>query len=128
MSPSLIRTIVTAMGSIRIGIGATALLAPGRSSRMLGFPPEQDTAGARVMGRLFGVRDVALGAMVLDARDNPGELRRLCALNAAVDAGDAASFAVPIVRRQGIDQAAVAMASVALPAAASWLLLRRALG
>jgi hypothetical protein len=112
-----------AMAAGRILIGAAALLAPGPTSRLLGFPTSQDSASARLMGRLFGVRDVALGVLVLQARRNPEFARFVYCLNACVDGGDAASMAVALIGREGIDRAALASSVPALGAMVGWSLL-----
>lgn len=113
------------MGVARIAIGAAALLAPSLTSRLMGFPTDHDNPTARLMGRLFGVRDVALGVLVLSLHDDPRVARSIYHLNAAVDAGDAASMAAAVVGRQGIDRAAMSSAALAVPAALGWIHLAR---
>lgn len=109
----------------RIAIGAAALFAPGPTSRLLGFPQAQDSPSARLMGRLFGVRDVALGVLVWRVREDRALSRFVFKLNACVDAGDIAAAAVPVVRRGGIDRAAVSSAAFAFTGANIWLALLR---
>lgn len=113
------------MGIARIAIGAAALLAPRLTSKLMGFPTDHDNPTARLMGRLFGVRDVALGVLVLTMPDDPRIARSIFHLNAAVDAGDAASMAAAVVGRQGIDRAALSSALLAVPAAVGWIHLAR---
>lgn len=114
------------MGIVRIAIGVAALAAPSRTARLLGFPEEQDNPTARLMGRLFAVRDVALGALVLALRDDdPRAARFVYRLNAFVDAGDAASMATAVIAREGIDRAALSSALIAAPAAVGWSYLAR---
>ncbi len=108
------------MGTARIAIGAAALIAPGPTSRLLGFPAAQDSPTARLMARLFGVRDVALGVLVLRARRDPHFARFVYRLNAIVDGGDAASMAVAVITRQGIDRAALSSSVPALSAMVGW--------
>lgn len=119
------RALVGVMAAIRIAIGAAAVLAPGPSSRLFGFPREQDSPTSRLMGRLFGVRDVALGALVLQARGEPESAGYVFRLNAAVDAGDAAATAAALIGRQGIDRAALSSLVFAVSGAASWLRLNQ---
>jgi len=128
MSISTTRRTVAAMAAGRVVIGAAAVLVPGPGSRLLGFPPEQDSPAARLSGRLFGVRDVALGALVWRTRDEPSLARYVYRLNAWVDAGDATAMAVAVIGRQGIDRAAVSSAALALTGAAGWLNLLRLTG
>jgi hypothetical protein len=113
------------MGIARIAIGAAALLTPRMTSRLMGFPTEHDNPTARLMGRLFGVRDVILGVLVLTMHDDPRIARSIYQLNAAVDAGDAASMATAIIGRQGIDRAALSSAALAVPAAFGWIHLAK---
>lgn len=124
MSQSLQQRIGLAAAG-RIAIGAAALLVPGPTSRLLGFPQAQDSATARLMGRLFGVRDVALGVLVWRVREDPALSRFVYRLNACVDAGDIAAAAVPVIRRGGIDRAAVSSATFAFTGANVWLALLR---
>ena len=109
----------------RVAIGAAALFAPVRTSRLLGFPQAHDSATARLMGRLFGVRDVALGLLVWRVREDPALSRVAFALNACVDAGDVAAATVPLARRSGIDRAALATIAFASTGASIWLGLLR---
>ena len=117
------RAVAGTIAAGRIAIGAAALLAPGPTSRLLGFPASQDSPTARLMARLFGVRDVALGVLVLRARRDPDFARFLYRLNAIVDAGDAASMAVSVIARQGIDRAAFSGSIPALSAIVGWSVL-----
>ncbi len=112
----------------RIAIGAVAVLSPGPTSRLLGYPQEQDSPTARLMGRLFGVRDIALGALVLHTRQEPNLARYAFKLNAWCDAGDLAAMAVAVIGRQGIDRAAISSAGFAVFGGATWLRLIRATG
>ncbi|MEX0992585.1 MAG: hypothetical protein WDZ37_01180 [Solirubrobacterales bacterium] len=50
----------------RIAVGASAWLAPNLSGRLFGLDPERNPQ-ASYIGRLFGARDVVLGAGVLRA-------------------------------------------------------------
>ncbi|MCB0874645.1 MAG: hypothetical protein R2718_06150 [Solirubrobacterales bacterium] len=94
--------IAIALGRIAIGVGAAGLTRP--ALRALGFT---DPDGATVaLARLAGGRDIALGLHGLAVRDDPPELRRSVLLGAAVDAGDAAAFAVALIRGDGIDRTA----------------------
>lgn len=117
---------IAAAAAGRVAIGAAALLAPGPTSRLLGFPADHDSATARLMGRLFGVRDVALGVLVWRVRGDRELSRFAYRLNAGVDAGDIAAAAIPVIGRRGIDRAAASTIAFAFTGANVWLrLLRR---
>jgi hypothetical protein len=109
----------------RVAIGLAPLLAPGPASRLLGFPRAQDNPSARLMGGLFAVRDIALGVLTWQVRNDPALLRAACRVNAAIDASDMAVAAIPLVRRKGIDRAALSTAAFAFTGANVWLTLRR---
>ena len=55
---------VTAIAAGRVGIGVAAYLAPNLSGRLFGLDPDGNPQ-ASYLGRLFGARDVALGAGAL---------------------------------------------------------------
>jgi hypothetical protein len=52
---------VTAIAAGRVGIGLAAYLAPNLSGKLFGLDPDGNPQ-ASYLGRLFGARDVALGA------------------------------------------------------------------
>jgi hypothetical protein len=116
-------TVVVLFALGRMAIGLAPFLAPGPGAALLGFPAAHDTPTSRLMARLFGVRDFGLGVLALAALHGEVELGFALLFNAAMDAGDVASIAIPLVRRQGIDQAAGLSLAVALPAALGWLAL-----
>jgi hypothetical protein len=61
------RTAFAGVGRIIIGV---ALLFPTiLSLRLFGIPEKYDSAALRAMGRLFGIRDIALGVWALAVRD-----------------------------------------------------------
>ena len=74
-----------------MAIGAALALAPERALSALGFTDLSPTAIAA--SRLAGGRDLVLGAAMMAAIDDPERLRAASLANAAVDAGDAATFA-----------------------------------
>ncbi len=102
------------MAVARIAIGGAAYVAPSVTARVFGFPADQDNGSARALGRLFAVRDVALGLLVLGLpEDNPRVAAAVYKLNALVDGGDALTAVTALVRRHGIDRAALATAATA---------------
>jgi hypothetical protein len=120
--------VIFAMGIGRIILGLAPFLAAGPSSRMMGFPKNHDTATARLMARLFGVRDVGLGVLVFYALTHPAALGFVLVFNALMDFGDLVAIGIPLVRRQGIDRAAWRSAAFALPAGLGWLAVFSQLG
>ncbi len=115
-------TLVAMLGATRILIGITPIVAPRYGMKLFRFPPEHDNPTGRLMGRLFGVRDIGLGVMaLLAAAYYPAWLGFVCLFNAAHDAGDVLSFAIPLVRRHDIDRSATLGLAVAGPAVALWL-------
>jgi hypothetical protein len=113
------------LASARIAVGAAALVAPTLAARAFGFPAAHDSGTARAMGRLFGVREVVIGVLGLRLPDDPEAAGGMYRLQACVDAGDAAAMTVALVKRDGIDRAALSTLVVALGAAGSWTYLAR---
>ena len=109
------------MGVGRILLGIAPFIAAGPASRLLGFPAEQDSPTARLMGRFFGVRDIGLGVLAFYAVRNPATLVFVLLFNACMDGGDLLSTAIPLIRRQGIDRAALGSAACALVGGLSWV-------
>jgi hypothetical protein len=120
---SLMNVVVSGMALGRIAIGAAPFVAAAPSARMLGFPASHDNATARLMARMFGVRDIGLGVLLLWSLRHPETLPFVFLFNALTDFGDLAAILVPLVKRQGIDRGAIASAMFAFPAGISWLIL-----
>ena len=115
-------TVIAAMGLGRIAIGLAPFVAAGPASKLLGFPSSQDNPTARLMGRLFGVRDIGLGVLAFYAIKHPEAAPFLFLFNAFMDLGDFASAAVPLVKRQGIDRGAMMSALFAAIGGTGWLI------
>lgn len=78
---------VTGLSLGRIVIGIGALVAPGTTARLFGVDPAANPQ-LGIFGRMFGAREIALGAVTLASR---GSLRRnLTLVGIAVDGADAA--------------------------------------
>lgn len=116
-------TILWFMGVGRVLLGLAPFVAARPVSLLLGVPKEHDNATARLMGRLFGVRDVGLGVLVFFAIKHPDILPFVLLFNALTDFGDLFAILIPVVRRQGIDKAASRFAAFALPAGVGWLVM-----
>ncbi len=79
---------VTGISIGRIVLGAGALAAPAATARVFGLDPVTNPQ-LSYFGRMFGAREIALGAVTLVAR---GSLRRnLTLVGIAVDGADAAT-------------------------------------
>lgn len=88
----LARTAVLGIAGGRMAIGVGAILATRPALRVLGFDPSDTSSRAFV--RIAGGRDIALGLLTFAARDDRAALRKATATTAAVDLGDAISFAI----------------------------------
>jgi hypothetical protein len=75
------------------------------------------------MARLFGVRDMGLGALAFYAVWHPELLAPIVLFNAAMDGGDIVSAGIPVVRRAGIDGGAARTAASALVGATCWIVI-----
>ncbi|PZS15378.1 MAG: hypothetical protein DLM57_12945, partial [Pseudonocardiales bacterium] len=85
------------MSSVRAGIGLASIFAPNVSARVVGYPPAHNNPTARMMGRLFGVRELLLAWLVLEAvRDPEGPSPSVFAVQAAIDAADVAVQSWPL--------------------------------
>jgi hypothetical protein len=115
-------TLVSGLG--RIAIGAALALAPERALSALGFRDLSATAVAA--SRLAGGRDMVLGAVMMAAVDDPDRLRAASLANAAVDAGDAATFLAALAQGDEVRTAALRGLAAAVPAtlAGLWVAAR----
>jgi hypothetical protein len=111
------------MATARIAIGLAPFVAADLTSRVVGFPRAHDNATARLMARMFGVRDLGLGILALYALRHPETQTFLFLFNAGMDLGDLASVAVPLAGRHGIDRAAMSSGVLASIGALSWLVV-----
>jgi hypothetical protein len=108
------RTLAALLAYARIGIGASVWAAPRGSMRALGFDPDNPEVTA--LARLAGTRDLALGGAAAACAGDPLATATITRLNAAVDALDSVAFGIALVRRSGIDRAAL-MGTVSAAAA-----------
>jgi hypothetical protein len=125
VSDDQLRRLTAQAAAGRVVVGLAPLLAPGPTSRLLGFPRAHDNPSARLMGRLFAVRDIALGVLTWQVRDNRELLRHAFRINAAIDASDMTAGVFPLLGRRGIDRAALSTAAFAFTGANVWLALLR---
>ena len=109
----------------RVASGGLAAIAPGRAIRAIATP-KSDTEAARYVARLLGIRQVVLGVMLWQSRDDRAWLRRMATLNALTEALDAAATLVAVVQRRGGGRPSAALVGAALSASAAFLALRAA--
>jgi len=75
------------------------------------------------MARFFGVRDIGLGVLAFYAIRHPEAAPFIFLFNAFMDAGDLFSIGIPLVKRQGIDRAALRSAGFASVGGLAWLVV-----
>jgi hypothetical protein len=114
------RDVAIAQARGRIAVGLAFLLAPGLAGR-LWVGRQAGTPGARVLGRAFGARDLALGLGVVIALDRGAPARGWLEASALSDAADFSAGlldaeALPPLLRPGV--LALGAGSAAL---AAWL-------
>lgn len=107
---------VTGLSLGRIAIGAVTLAAPNAGARLFALDPRSNPQ-LGFMGRLFGAREIALGAVTLASK---GALRRnLTLVGMAVDGADAASAVIETSQGSIPKMAGGPMIGVALGAVAA---------
>jgi hypothetical protein len=124
--PAQTRRFAVVMGAGRVAFGAAMVVAPRTFLAAVRTPSDQVTDSARLLTRMAGLRDVLLGIHVLSNLDDRGSLRSAALLNAAADAGDAASLAIS-TRWDGYFTAGASGFPVAASASAAFIGLARSL-
>ena len=109
----------------RVATGGLAAIVPGRAIGTI-RTPGSDTEAARYVARLLGIRQVVLGVMLWQSREDRTWLRRMATLNALTEALDAVATVVAFVQRRGDDRPSAATVGAALSASAVFLALRSA--
>lgn len=105
---------VTGLAAGRIVLGTAAWAAPAATARLFGVRAK-DNPEALLMGRLFAVRDAALG---IGGLQTSGDARKLMlALGVGCDVMDAAAAVLALRSERIPTSAALLMAGVALGAA-----------
>lgn len=93
----LVTGCVTALGVLRIGVGAACIIAPQFTCNLFRLPASPQIA---LVTRLTGVRDIVLGELLLTANrsgeDKHHELKRTLWANVATDVVDVGSCAVAL--------------------------------
>jgi hypothetical protein len=120
------RRVAILMGAGRVAFGAVMVVAPRVFLAAARTPSDQMSDSARLLTRMTGLRDVLLGIHVLSHLDDSNALRSAALLNAAADAGDAASLAIS-TRWEGFFTAGASGFPVAAGASAAFVGLARSL-
>jgi len=109
----------------RVATGGLAAIVPDRAIGAIAASGP-DTEVTRYLARLLGIRQVVLGVMLWQSREDRTWLRRMATLNALMEALDAVATLVALVQRRGSDRPSVATVGAALSASTAFLLLRAA--
>jgi len=109
----------------RMVTGGLAAMVPGRAIGTI-TTPGSDTEAARYVARLLGTRQVVLGVMLWQSREDRAWLRRMATLNALMEALDAVATLVALVQRRGEGRPSAATVGAALSASAAFAALRAA--
>lgn len=117
-----VSSLILIFAAMRVVIGLAPIVAARPSLRLLGFPSDHDNATARLMGRLFGVRDIGLGVIAAAGVKGFVPMDFALLFNAATDVGDMVVIAIPLLRRQQIDRAAALSLGFAVAGCSAWLL------
>jgi hypothetical protein len=102
--------------ALRLGAGVGLLVAPRLGARLIGDPRQR-----AAVGRLLGVRDLALVAAVVASPPGSTAWRRAMGVCAAADAADAIVAATNLVRHRRPVAALTLATSVAGAATGGWL-------
>jgi hypothetical protein len=100
--------------------GSGGLVIPERLAEHLGLPAGHHAAATPGIGPIVGLRDLAVGFLVITSLDDPLRLRAATALAAAVDAFDVAALAAPFAARRIVGGAALRGGALALHGADLW--------
>jgi hypothetical protein len=106
----------------RVASGGLVAIAPGRAIGAIATSGS-DAEAARYAARLLGIRQVVLGVMLWQARDDRAWLRRMATLNALTEGLDVVATLVARWRGGG-GRPPVAVVGAALSASAAFLALR----
>jgi hypothetical protein len=120
-----VRLLSTVSGAGRVAIGLGLAVAPRLALGALGFSDRGPAAVA--VARIAGGRDIVLGAATLLALGDAERLRAASLANAAVDAGDALTFASALASGDdSVRDAGIRGLAAAVPAtlAGAWVAAR----
>ena len=95
IAPSILRFSIRALGIGTILFGVAPIVAPRRFAHTFGLPAEGTASHVAI--RSVGVRDMVIGAGLLESASRPEENARWLLARAASDAGDAISCLVALL-------------------------------
>ena len=84
---------LTALGAVRLGVGASLLVAPRLAGRIW-VGDDAHGHGTKVFARALGARDVALGAAIVTSQRDEDRAARLVQLGIGADIADAAATVI----------------------------------
>lgn len=116
-------SILVTFAVIRVLIGLGPIVAPGPLVGVFGFPQSEVTPSAIVFARLFGVRDIGLGAIIAWSVSRPEVWPAMMLLNGLTDTGDLLAFLAGMRGRPDLRRPMGMGAAVAGSAALAWLVL-----
>jgi hypothetical protein len=116
------------MAAGRAVLGAAVLVAPRRMARLFGFPAVHDNPAAVYFGRLYAVRELAMGLHLLREATLGQPTVTTVAANTAVDAVDAVMSWLVVAVRRDMGRGPLTVALFASLVTAQWAALLRRLG
>lgn len=126
--PAELRRRARQMALGRTVLGAAALVAPRRLARLFGFPTGHTNASAVYFGRLYAIRELALGLHLWREATLGEATVTTVATNTAVDGADAAMSWLLAATRRDMGRGPLVVAVFATVVTAQWAaLLRRVL-
>jgi hypothetical protein len=128
-APSSLSRHATWLALARASFGAPTVTAPELCLRALGLSRGRRPNPARHFVGFFGVREIALGGLLLAARGDLRQLRPLVALGALADIGDTVVLARELLRRRHVEPGALILLGTGLSGSAVsvavWIELQR---
>jgi hypothetical protein len=118
--PPVSRVDAARAASARMARGGGGVMMPEQLAHRFGLPAGQHAAATPGIGHVVGLRDLALGFLVISTLDDPVRLRAALVLAAAIDAADAAILAAPMTARRVGGRAAMRGGALALRAGDLW--------
>ena len=98
-----VRTKLMVLG--RLGLAAGCFAAPDAVASVLGFPQRSSTV--RTFARMLGVRDLAVGLVLVATASDPVIHRRAVQIAGLVDVGDAVCISIGAARDPAMRKAAI---------------------